>query len=66
MLKTKREQAICDKYSALDQNKRVHCNQCPLNLSDKLNGEIGCKATHHYDKKLKDWVPDDWQEGDEE
>lgn len=32
---TPAEQAICDKYSAWDENGYVHCHECPLNLTGK-------------------------------
>ncbi len=58
MLTNDREKAICDKYSALDETKHVHCNECPLNLADKTGGEIACKATHHYNRHTREWEPD--------
>ena len=62
MLKNEREYAICDKFSVLDENLHAHCYECPLNLREKLGGEIGCKATHHYDRSLREWVPDEFTE----
>ena len=62
MLKNNFERRLCDKYGTIDKDNKVHCRECPLNLTAELQGEIACKATHHYDRKLKEWVPDDWDD----
>ena len=57
MITNNREQKICDKYSAYDENDRVHCMECPLR---KGNGgyDFRCKANSHYDRKTGEWVMD--------
>lgn len=51
-----REKKICAKYSARDDNGKVHCNICPLIKSWR---ETMCKANSHYDRHNKEWVLDD-------
>lgn len=43
MLTTAKEKAICEKYSAYDENDRVRCDKCPL--------IIGNPAQHDFDVK---------------
>ena len=57
MLKTEKEKAICRKYGAQDETGHVHCTDCPL-VVDALM----CKATCHYDKRLREWVQDEVEE----
>ena len=57
MLKTEREKRICAKYSAPDEDGYVHCYECPLRV-DTDTTDVGCKAWMHYDRRLRDWVPD--------
>ena len=66
MLKTEREKAICDKYSALDKTLHVHCNECPLNAKNygKDMPPMTCKAIMHYDRHLREWIPDDDEDGE--
>ena len=59
MLKTEREKKICAKYSAKDENGKVHCYECPLSISEET---ATCKATAHYDRNLREWVFDDWED----
>ena len=65
MLKTEKDKAICAKYGARDAEGFVHCNECPLRLSERWDLPLACKATHHYDPKKKEWVLDDEWEGTE-
>ena len=44
------------KYSAKDKDGFVHCNECPLVLS---NFDLMCHATAHFDEKKNRWVLDD-------
>lgn len=62
MLKNRFEERLCDKYTKPGPDGKVQCPECPLNLSMELPGERACRATHHYDKKLEEWVPDDWDD----
>lgn len=59
MIKNKREQAICDRYSKRDSENKVHCYECPLVVDayDYL-----CKANAHYDRHKKKWIADWWEE----
>ena len=50
------EVEICKKYSARDKDGFVHCNECPLVLS---NFNLMCHATAHFDEKKNRWVLDD-------
>ena len=59
MLKTEEEKKICKQYGSHDSEGFVHCDECPLNLAVELHGELACKATHHFDEKLNDWILDD-------
>lgn len=34
----------------------VHCNDCPLVVDRKYHM---CRANSHYDRRLKEWVPDE-------
>ena len=68
MLKTDRDKRICAKYGAQDETGHVHCVECPLNLARMHPMEFGkydfmCKANCHYDRHLREWVPD--EEGEE-
>ena len=56
MLKTERQKDICRKYSARDKDGYVHCNDCPLVVDRKYHM---CRSNSHYDRKLKEWVPDE-------
>lgn len=59
MLKNDKEREICDKYSARDENGKVHCKECPLNLEAKTRMTGVCKAFMHYDRSKKEWVFDE-------
>lgn len=61
-LTSERDKAVCAKYSTRDSEGFVHCNECPLNLEDRWDMPLACKATHHYDRHRKEWVLDDWEE----
>lgn len=54
-----RERRICAKYSKPDENRNVHCYECPL---VKFNDDLLCKANSHYDRHLGYWVPDEYDE----
>lgn len=54
---TEKQKAICEKYSAYDETGHVHCSECPLVIDALM-----CKATCHYDKHLREWVPDEEEE----
>lgn len=43
---TEEEKAICKKYSARDEEGKVHCNECPL-VIDKMS--YICKATEELE-----------------
>lgn len=59
MLKSERQKNICRKYSARDKDGFVHCNDCPLVVDRKYHM---CRSNSHYDRKLKEWVPDEEEE----
>lgn len=63
-LKTDRDKAICAKYGTRDSEGFVHCNECPLSLANRWDIPLACKATHHYDRHRRDWVPDYWEDED--
>ena len=56
MLKSDRDKRICAKYGAQDETGHVHCPDCPL-VVDKR--EMMCKANSHYDRHMREWVPDE-------
>lgn len=51
MLRNDKEKAICEKYSAKDENGKVHCSDCPLVVS---HIDLMCKATAHYNHRKKE------------
>ena len=59
MLKSERQEHICRKYSARDDDGYVHCNDCPLVVDQRY---YMCRANSHYDRKSKEWVFDDVEE----
>lgn len=62
MLLTEREKEICKKYSACDENGRVHCAECPMRIN-KIesigNYDFRCHANSHYNKHTKEWDYDE-------
>lgn len=42
---TPKEQAICDEYSQYDEDGRVRCHECPLNICDSYIQGLECYAT---------------------
>ena len=63
MLRTNKEREICREYSAYDETGHVRCNKCPNRIF--LNGfpEVGVRrATYHYDRHLRECVPDEVEE----
>ena len=59
-LTNEREKRICAKYSAYDENRRVHCFECPLNyMHYKSMEQMECKAIMHYDMHRREWVSDE-------
>lgn len=56
MLTNDREKSICDRYNARDAEGFVHCDECPIVKDIYLQL---CKANAHYDRHLKEWVPDE-------
>ena len=57
MIKSKKEQSICQKYSSRDADGKVHCSECPLRKS-KGNYDFRCKANSSYNKRTKEWEYD--------
>ena len=57
-----RERRICARYSAYDENNRVHCEDCPLNYKH-YDGMVRteCKAIMHYDRHRREWAPDEYE-----
>ncbi|MDO4746458.1 MAG: hypothetical protein Q4B18_07865 [Bacillota bacterium] len=58
MLTNDRERKICEKYSAVGEDGRVRCRECPL---VKDFAHILCKANSHYNRKRREGVYD-WEE----
>ena len=58
MLMTDRDRRICEKYSKRDEAGHVHCLECPLVRPSRYS-DCSCKATAHYDRHLREWVPDE-------
>lgn len=58
MLKTERDKKICARYSARDETGKVHCSECPL-VRPSPYSDVSCVATAHYDRHLREWVPDE-------
>lgn len=42
---TPKEQEICDKYSAHDEEGYVHCSECPLSICNNYMCGLECYAT---------------------
>ena len=61
MLKNDKDRRTCERYGARDETGHVHCTECPLNVS-KYVWDFMCKANSHYDRHLKEWVPDEVEE----
>ena len=59
MLMSEEEKAICRKYGSQDETGHVHCAECPLVVDSPY---LMCKATAHYDRHLREWVPDEEEE----
>lgn len=55
---SKIDQSICDKYGKYDENYKVHCNECPLRITEELR-DYRCKANSHYNRKTKEWEYDE-------
>lgn len=63
MLTNDHERRICAKYSAYDETRHVHCNECPLSHAAHRNmPPLSCKAIMHYDRKKGEWEWDDIEE----
>ena len=60
MLTNDREKRICEKYSAYDEQGKVHCDECPLVKDIYLTL---CKANSHYNRHGGEWVADKETEG---
>lgn len=58
MLTTAKEETICKKYSAYDENNRVHCDECPLIKGNPKKYDFRCKANSHYNRHIHDWEYD--------
>lgn len=56
---TKRQEKICKKYKARDEDGLVHCKECPLVIDHYAHI---CRAFMHYDRSKREWVPDDENE----
>lgn len=48
---TQKENEICKKYSARDENGFVHCKECPLVVD--ADGFM-CKANSRYNRRTKE------------
>ena len=59
MITNSREQKICDKYSAYDATRHVHCNECPLVKGNPDRYDFRCKANSHYNRHTGEWEYDD-------
>lgn len=58
MFTNEKEKRICEKYGVRDAEGYVHCSECPL-VRPSPYSDVSCKATAHYDRHLKEWVPDE-------
>lgn len=52
---TDKQVKICRKYSARDENGKVHCRECPLVVSETF---FMCRANSHYDRHTRNWEYD--------
>ncbi len=59
MITNKRDQKICDRYSAYDDTGHVRCCECPLVKGNWKQYDFRCKANSHYDRKTGEWEYDD-------
>ena len=59
MLTSDREKAICEKYSARDENDKVHCFECPLSKGNPAIWDFRCKANSHYNRHTREWECDE-------
>ena len=66
MLTSDKERLICEKYSAMDSNKKVHCYECPLMKGNPAMWDFRCKANSHYNPKTREWEYDSETEGEED
>ena len=62
MLTNHREKRICAKYSAYDENNKVHCSECPLHKGNVRWWDFRCKANSHYDRHTGEWEYDEVME----
>lgn len=51
---TDRQKKICDKYSEMDENGKVHCNECPLRVGEGIF-DFRCKANSVYNRHTREW-----------
>lgn len=58
MLTNDRERKICDKYSAVGEDGKVRCRECPLRKGDWFFHDFRCKANSHYNRSTREWVYD--------
>lgn len=65
MITSKVEQRICDKYSAYDENNKVHCSECPLRKGGGFY-DFRCKANSHYNRRTDEWEYDEDREIDDD
>ena len=56
---TKKQEAICDRYSLPDENGHVHCAECPLMISPYY---LMCKANASYNRHTREWEFDEVNE----
>ena len=59
MITNKREQKICDIYSAYGTDGHVHCYECPLKKGNPDRYDFRCKANSHFNRHTGEWEYDD-------
>lgn len=60
---TEKQKKICEKFSAYDDTGHVHCNDCPLVIDKRA---LMCRANSHYNRRTRNWEPDDVEVEDDE
>ncbi len=49
---TPKEQEICNHYIQEDESGKVHCYECPLNVTELSGGKPTCYRTLNRSKKI--------------
>lgn len=65
MLTSDKERRICEKYSAVGEDGKVRCGECPLSKSEG-SYDFRCKGWCHYNPATHEWEPDETMIDEEE